>query len=82
MKKSNLVFTAVIAGIAAAVCILVFVFINRQKGNEGYDPAGSFPAGEDPDYLDDLDAPELPEKEEKIPAKVRRGYIPIRLGRQ
>lgn len=81
MKKSKLAFMAAIFGLAAAACILIFVFINRQKEDDGYDPEESLQPGEDPDYLDDLDAPEIPEREETISAKVRRGYIPIRLGR-
>ena len=80
MKKRTFTLLALFTCFFAG-CVLLGYFISRRRKREDItDYELSAPADE-PDYLDDLDAPELPEKEEKIPSKVRRGYIPIQLGR-
>lgn len=80
MKKSKITLIALIIGIAAIAGIVAYYLMNR---GDQEDSILSFDqdSGEETDYLDDLDAPEFPEKEEKVHTRVRRGYIPIRLGR-
>lgn len=80
MKKSKITSIAVIVSVLTAACMLAYFLINIL-GRDSDDPSRIGEA----DYFDDLDIPEIPDtpvKEDKAPAKVRRGYIPIRLGRE
>lgn len=80
MKKSKIAFYAVIICVICAVCVVISTMIANHAKKAG--DKKSIPSSGDADYLDDLDAPAIAEMEEKHPYKVRRGYIPINLGRQ
>jgi len=85
MKKSKITLIAVLAGAAAIACILICFLMNRRDKDSNAPDDDLFSSAGETDYLDDPDAPviaDIPEKEEKPSAKVRRGYIPIRLGRE
>ncbi len=80
MKRSKLRWITVITGLIVFICLVVYS-VWRRRHQQTASAKDVFSPAEDTDYLDDLDAPELPDREEKAPARVRRGYIPISLGR-
>ena len=81
MKKSKLTFIALLISLIAAICVSVYILMNKKNSDKDSDDFSSI--SED-DYIDDLDIPEFsedPAEGDKTPAKIRRGYIPIRLNR-
>ena len=80
MKKSKIAhYAVVISAVCAAIVLISTIIAVLVKKDSADTPV---PYSGDSDYLDDLDAPAIAEKEDRHSSKVRRGYIPIKLGRQ
>lgn len=72
-------YALIICGICAAAILISTIIATLVKKEDA--PASASTSG-GTDSLKDHDAPAIAEKDDRHSSKVRRGYIPIQLGRQ